>query len=225
VLSKSSRHALAAVQAVTDGRGSAVYGEGHSTLAGVPAVLVRGHGELLRIERWNGTRYVASATIAANGTLDVEALTVQGQSIEGAGPFGIEDITGLQAALDAKLDEATVPVTIGVACSDETTTLTTGNGKATFRLPHAMTLTAVRASLTTASSSGVVTIDINEGGTTVLSTALTIDQGEKTSITAATPAVISDAALADDAEIRIDIDGAGATAAGLKVWLIGTRTT
>lgn len=117
----------------------------------------------------------------------------------------------------------TLPVTFGIACSDETTTLTTGNGKATFRLPHAMTLTAVRSSLTTVSSSGLVTVDVNEGGSTVLSTKLSIDQGEKTSTTAATAAVISDASLADDAEITIDIDAAGATAAGLKVWLIGTR--
>jgi hypothetical protein len=47
--------------------------------------------------------------------------------------------------------------------------------------------------------------------------------GEKTSTTAATPAVISDSALADDAEITIDIDGAGTGAKGLKVYLIGTR--
>src|SRR3546814_18818128 len=76
-------------------------------------------------------------------------------------------------------------------------------------------------SLTTASSSGAVTVDINEAGSTILSTKLTIDQGEKTSTTAATPAVISDASLGDDAEITIDVDGAGTDAAGLKVTLIG----
>jgi hypothetical protein len=220
VASKSSRHAIAGVQAVSDGRGSAIYGEGHSTLA--PASLIRGHGDLARWERWDGSKYVTSATLAADGTLDVEDITVQGAAIEGAGPLEIEDIGGLEDALAALVPKATFPVAYGVACSDETTALTTGNGKATFRLPHAMTLTGVRASLTTASTSGTVTVDINEGGTTVLSTALTIDQDEKTSTTA-TPAVISDATLADDAEIRIDIDGAGTGAAGLKVWLIGTR--
>src|SRR3546814_12903600 len=61
-------------------------------------------------------------------------------------------------------------------------------------------------SLTTASSSGAVTVDINEAGSTILSTKLTIDQGEKTSTTAATPAVISDASLGDAAEITIDVD-------------------
>jgi hypothetical protein len=119
--------------------------------------------------------------------------------------------------------EDNLPVTIGIAVGDETSTITTGTAKTTFRMPHAMTVTAVRASLTTESSSGTPTVDINEGGTTILSTKLTIDANEKTSTTAATPAVISDSALADDAEITIDIDVAGTGAKGLKVWLIGRR--
>jgi hypothetical protein len=109
-----------------------------------------------------------------------------------------------------------------VAVGDETTALTAGTNKVRFRMPFAMTLTAVRASLVTASTSGVVTVDINEGGSSVLSTKLSIDQDEKTSTTAATAAVISDSALADDAEISIDVDAAGVSAAGLKVTLIGT---
>lgn len=115
------------------------------------------------------------------------------------------------------------PEAIGVALSDETTAITTGTAKATIRMPFAMTLTGVRASLSTASSSGLVTVDINEGGASILSTKLTIDATEKTSTTAAAASVISDAALADDAEITFDIDTAGTGATGLKVWLIGTR--
>jgi hypothetical protein len=117
-------------------------------------------------------------------------------------------------------------VEIGLACSDETTALTTGTAKVTFRLPYAMTLTAVRASVTTAPTGSTLVMDVNEGGTSVLSTKLSIDATEKTSTTAATAAVISDSALADDAEITIDIDQIGATVAGagLKLWLIGVRT-
>lgn len=115
---------------------------------------------------------------------------------------------------------------IAIACSDETTALTAGTSKVTFRMPYAMTLTAVRASLTTAQASGsIFTVDINEAGTSILSTKLTIDNTEKTSTTAAAAAVISDAALADDAEITVDIDQIGdGTAKGLKVYLIGTPT-
>jgi len=111
-------------------------------------------------------------------------------------------------------------------CSDETTALTAGTGKKTFRMPWPFALDEVRASLSTAQTSGsIFTVDINEGGTSILSTKITIDNGEKTSVTAAAPAVISDAALADDAEITIDIDQVGdGTAKGLKVYLIGRRT-
>ena len=119
----------------------------------------------------------------------------------------------------------TLPVEIQLACSDETTALTTGTAKITFRMPCAMTLTEVRASLTTAQASGsIFTVDINEAGVSVLSTKLTIDNTEKTSVTATTPAVISDSAFGDDSEITIDIDQIGnGTATGLKVTLIGTR--
>src|SRR4030067_105697 len=110
-----------------------------------------------------------------------------------------------------------------VACSDETTAITAGTAKVTFRMPYAFTVTAVRASLTTASSSGTPTIDINEGGVSILSTKLTIDANELTSTTAASAAVISDTALADDASITIDIDTAGTGAKGLKVTIIGYR--
>ncbi len=121
------------------------------------------------------------------------------------------------------------PEVIQVAASDELTTLTIGTGKVTFRMPFAMTLTAIRASLTTAQvgdgGGGIFTVDVNDSGVTILSTKLTIDNGEKTSTTAATPPVISDTALADDAEITIDIDQIGdGTATGLKVTLIGSRT-
>lgn len=114
---------------------------------------------------------------------------------------------------------------IVVAASDETTALTTGAAKVTFRMPYAFTLTAVRASLSTAQTSGsIFTVDINDSGTSILSTKLTIDNTEKTSTTAATAPVISDTSLADDAEITIDIDQVGdGTAKGLKVALIGTR--
>lgn len=116
-------------------------------------------------------------------------------------------------------------VVLIIAASDEASALTTGTAKVTFRMPYAMTVTEVRASLSTAQASGsIFTVDINDGGTTILSTKLTIDNTEKTSTAAATPAVISDSALADDAEITIDIDQVGdGTAKGLKVTLIGTR--
>ena len=117
------------------------------------------------------------------------------------------------------------PIEIQLAASDETTALTAGTNKVTFRLPVAFTLTAVRASLTTAQASGsIFTVDINQSGSSVLGTKLTIDNTEKTSVTAATPATITTSSLTDDAEITVDIDQIGnGTATGLKITLIGTR--
>jgi len=112
-----------------------------------------------------------------------------------------------------------------IACSDETTNLTTGTAKVTFRMPYAMTLSSVRSSVNTAPTGSTLIVDINEAGSTILSTKLSIDASEKTSTTAASAAVISDTGLADDAEITIDIDQIGSTVAGkgLKVVLKGTR--
>jgi hypothetical protein len=117
-----------------------------------------------------------------------------------------------------------VPVkTLVIAASDETTALTTGT-KVSFRMPHALTLAEVRASLVAAQSAGsLLTVDIHEEGLSIFSTKLTIDNSEKTSVSATTPAVLSNAALADDAEMSIIIDQIGTPgAAGLKIALIGT---
>ena len=160
----------------------------------------------------------------------------------GSGASGITEFTGLTDTPssysgeggkipsvnsgETALEFIDIPAEIQVAISDETTALTTGTAKVTFRMPYAMTVTEVRASLTGAgSTSGTTTIDINDGGTTILSTKLTIDQGEKTSETAATPPVISDSALADDAEITVDIDAVtgGADETGGKILIKGTR--
>ena len=108
-----------------------------------------------------------------------------------------------------------------IAASDESTNLATGTNKVYFRMPYAGTLLAVRSSVNTAPTGSTLIVDINEAGTSLLSTKLSIDASEKTSTTAATAAVISDSALADDAEITIDIDQVGSTIAGkgLKVYL------
>lgn len=90
-------------------------------------------------------------------------------------------------------------------------------------MPYAMTLTAIRGSLTTAQASGsLLTVDVNKTGSTVLSTKLTFDNTERTTTTATTAAVISDASFADDVEVTVDIDQVGdGTAKGLKLTLIG----
>jgi hypothetical protein len=114
---------------------------------------------------------------------------------------------------------------IVIPVGDESTALTTGTNKIRFRMPFAATLLAVRANVNTAPTGSTLIVDINEAGTTLLSTKLSVDASETTSTTAAVAAVISDSSLADDAEISIDIDQIGSTAAGagLKVSLFVRR--
>lgn len=109
------------------------------------------------------------------------------------------------------------------AISDEASAITTGVAKLTTRARHAMDVIEVRASLSVESSSGNPAFDVNVSTVSMFSTTVTIDSGERTSMTAATPAVISDATIADDAEIVIDIDTAGTGAKGAKIAIIGYR--
>jgi hypothetical protein len=176
-------------------------GELSSTVsAGIPATLVDAKGDLI----------VASAADT------VARLPVGGTN---------GHVLTVDSAETLGLKYAALPVELVIACSDEATNLTTGTAKVTFRAPYAFTLTGVRASVNTAPTGSTLIVDINEGGSTLLSTKLSIDASEKTSTTAASAAVISDSAIADDAEITIDIDQIGSTIAGkgLKVVLIGTR--
>ena len=92
-----------------------------------------------------------------------------------------------------------------------------------IRIPYKFYVTQIRASLFTAG--GIITVDVLENGSTILSTPLTIDAGEKTSKTAATPVVISDYELSDDSEITANITGIGEgeSATKIKLYLTGYR--
>lgn len=101
------------------------------------------------------------------------------------------------------------------ALSDNTTNLTTGTGKATLYFPAAGTVLGVRAWVNTAPTGSTIIVDINEAGSTIMSaTKLSIDASEKTSGTAASAAVISDTAIAANAEVTFDIDQIGSSTPG-----------
>lgn len=119
---------------------------------------------------------------------------------------------------------ASVGTAIPIACSGETTAVTMGTSVVTFHMPFPMALSEVFAGLTTAQTSGtVLTLNVKKNGTTIFSTKITIDNTEETSLTAATPPVLSTTSLAKGDKISIDIDQVGdGTAKGLKVYLIGT---
>jgi len=146
---------------------------------------------------------LATATPLANGTAAV------GVSVKAAREDHVHPI----------LNQENVWV---VAFSDETTPITTGVKKVEFQMPnYATTLVDVSVSFRTAPTTSAITIDLNDGVTSVLSTKLTVDATEKTSETAAISRVISDTDLAANAVMTIDVDSAdtGGTSTGGKLML------
>ena len=119
-------------------------------------------------------------------------------------------------------------VAVTFACGDETTAIGATGQVLSFRMPFAMTLNAgelgVKGSLVTAGTGALLTVDINEAGSPILSTKLTFNASATTTVGATTPPVISDVNLAADSIITVDIDqlDGGGVAAGLKITLLGS---
>ncbi len=111
--------------------------------------------------------------------------------------------------------------TIITRFGDSTTTICAGNGQYEFQLPYCFTLTDVYATVATASSCGLPSIQIQQSALDILSTAITLDVSEKTSRTAVTPPVISDNTLDINGVITFDLDAVGTGVTGLVIYMIG----
>ena len=118
-----------------------------------------------------------------------------------------------------------VPLTFAI--SDETTALTTGTAKLTYYMPRAFTIQEIYACVSTAPTGAALIIDVNDGGTSIMTTnKLSIDVSEFDTTTAATAPTLTDTALAAGAALTFDIDQIGSTVAGAgaKVTLLGYWT-
>jgi hypothetical protein len=159
----------------------------------------------------------------------------------GAGGTGVVDFTGLndtpssytgQAGKCARVNSGETALEFDaeithVIQTDPAAALGTGDGKAYFTVPanlDGFNLTAAHAAVYAASSSGAVTVQVHNltDTTDMLSTAITIDQSEFSSYTAATPPVVDTANddVATGDIIRIDVDGAGTGVEGLEIHLV-----
>ena len=142
-------------------------------------------------------------------------------SADAAGDYGttLLGTAGIAAAAEIAIDSY-FKNSFLIPVPDETTDITTGVAKTTFRIPYPLTISDIRASVNTAPTgvSGII-IDVNKNGSSILSTKLSIDPTEETSITAGIQPVISDNVLESDDEVTIDIDQIGSTNAckGVKV--------
>jgi len=120
-----------------------------------------------------------------------------------------------------KYESQAVRQFIKIDFGNEITTIATGNGQKEFQMPYCFQLTDVYATVATASSSGDPSIQIQQNALDILSTAITIDSGEKTSRTAVVPLVIADNTLDINGIITFDLDAVGTGVTGLVIYLIG----
>ena len=176
-----------------------------------------------------GLKWAASPTSTLTTTGDLLAASAANVLTRIAGGASGEILTGNGAGVLPTFQAAAAA--LEVACSDETTAISASTDLITFRMPYAMTLNAgtdgVRGGLTTAGTgAALLTVDIHQDGTSILSTKLTFDATETETVNAATPVVIGTTTLTDNAEITVDVDTAdsGGVAAGLKIILIGDLT-
>jgi hypothetical protein len=116
------------------------------------------------------------------------------------------------------------PIYFGVACSDEISDLTTGK-KVEFTVPASMSVTKVKATLSTAPTGSALTVDIRNSGVSLLSESIVIEDGSKTSTSATTQPTIDNPSISEDDTITVHLQTVGSTitGAGLKVWLVGTE--
>jgi hypothetical protein len=206
-------------------------------LAGIASGATANQADAYLLARGNHTGTQTASTISDLGALATRGFsdaTPQAPATSGAAGTAVTAARGdhvhpLPPLVTTTTAGLARPVDLGdliiLACSDETTDLTTGTAKITFRMPWAATLTSVRLSVNTAPTGAALIVDVNEGGTSVFSTRPQIDISAKTSVGSSVTPVISDSALAADAEITVDIDQVGSTAKGkgLKVALYVTR--
>ena len=173
----------------------------------------------------------AHASDHTDGTDDIQDATAGQKGVATAAQ--ITKLDAIEALADvtdtANVDGNITRVVVLKVIADDTA-LTTGDGKMFFTVPielNGMDLVTVGGHVYTVSSSGIPTIQIHNltQAADMITTEITIDQGEKDSKDATTPPLIDtgndDVATGD--ELRIDVDIAGTGTLGLEIRM-GFRT-
>lgn len=175
---------------------------------------------------WTSRWLIENGAVTGNTETGI-AVTAQS---DGTIDFVVDTSATTETLTNKTISSASNTITIKdsycVALSDEDTDITVGTAR-NFPMPYAFTVTdVVLYALTTQPVGSVISVDINEEGVSILSTEVTIDAGEKNSSTAATPPVISDSSIAQNADMSADITAVGSTTAGagLKLCFNGTRS-
>lgn len=167
-------------------------------------------------------KFYTKTSAGLESSLAREGTDVSFSSIAVTGNVDGVDISAFKTAYDGH----THTESMVIACSNESDTLVASSTNAimSFRMPYAVSIIELRASLS-GGGTGITEVDIKEGGTTIFGTnKLTIDDGERSSTTAATAYDLSDSHWAEDAEMKIYLTSAPTGGKGLKVTLIYTKS-
>lgn len=187
-----------------------------------------------------GLKTDSGSAITASGTLGLDANSLTSDTYTSSS--STSDSSGWSAGDEiVVVDSGTandptkkikMPCEIGIACSDESTAMTTGD-LTTIMIPRGMTLTEVKVSLTTASSSDDVSVDLQykssgSGSANSIfdSTYLTMSSGDYTNSMTGfydydTSSSVDVFDLAEDSFITVNLYNTDSAARGLKVWLLG----
>lgn len=143
------------------------------------------------------------------------SITASDDTVGAGGGGGGSGVTGRGDAAPQDMHEF-------VLFGDKTTALATGESTVDFFFPFNGTLKVIYGGASTAQTSGsVLTFDMKINGASILSTLLTVDNNERSSYTAATPAAISAPSVSkgDRATFHITQVGTGGKGAWVQfVW-------
>jgi len=134
--------------------------------------------------------------------------------------------SGSQRAILPKNITSFLERTVIVKCVADGIAPTTGNGITHFVVPSTLNnknLYSAQAHVYTAGTGSTTTVQLHNltDGQDMLSTAITIDSGEKDSSTAATPSVVGNYGGISTADvIRIDVDVVATSTLGLEVRMV-----
>lgn len=129
----------------------------------------------------------------------------------------------IAAALGVTLTTQPQRESLIIALTDETTEITATGVYTTFVWPYDFNVDEVQGSLTTASDTGNFTMQIAVDAVNMLSTVISVDEGETSSLDSSVQPVVSNSAIPKGATVTLQVTAAGASAAGAKVVILGRQ--
>jgi hypothetical protein len=150
-----------------------------------------------------------SGRVTAAATVDITGSLSASNDITGSYIWGnASELTQIPRHLQIRLVGSGSAVTLGTGLTGD------------FRLPDPFAIKRVGAYTDTAGTGGVLALDINVSGSSILSTTISIDSTHKSSTSATSSAVISDGSVLANEVVTFDVDSIHTTASnGLTVWM------